>query len=60
MACGGSEWRQLARAVFVLDRTAHIVYAEDIADQLREPDSAAAMQAVELATVAGGFGGRDP
>ena len=54
------EWRQLARTVFVLDRTAHIVYAEDIANQLREPDSAAARQAVELATVAGGFGGRNP
>jgi peroxiredoxin len=52
MACGGSEWRQLARTVFVLDRTAHIVYAEYIADQLREPDYAAAMQALELATVA--------
>ena len=54
------EWRQLARTVFVLDRTAHIVYAQYIADQLREPGSAAVMQAVELATVAGEFGGRDP
>ena len=45
------EWRQLARTVFVLDRTAHIVYAEYIADQLQEPDYAAAIQAVELAIV---------
>src|SRR5260370_16228070 len=44
------EWRLLQSAVFVLDRNAHIVYAEYIADQLREPDYAAAMQAVELAT----------
>ncbi len=44
------EWRQLAQAVFVLDRNAHIVYAEYVADQLREPDYAAAMQAVQRAT----------
>jgi thiol peroxidase len=43
------EWRLLQRAIFVLDRNAHIVYAEYVADQLREPDYAAAMQAVELA-----------
>ena len=43
------EWRLLQQAVFVLDRTTHIVYAEYVADQLREPDYAAAMQAVELA-----------
>lgn len=43
------EWRLLQRAVFVLARNAHILYAECVADQLREPDYAAAMQAVELA-----------
>jgi thiol peroxidase len=46
------EWRQLAQAVFVLDRNDRIVYAEYVADQLREPDYAAAMQAVQQATVA--------
>jgi hypothetical protein len=41
----------LQSAVFVLDCNAHIVYAEYIADQLREPDYAAAMQAVQRAAV---------
>lgn len=45
------EWCLLQSAVFVLDRNDRIVYAEYIADQLREPDYAAAIQAVELATV---------
>ena len=45
------EWRLLQRAVFVIDRNDRIVYAEYVADQLREPDYAAAMQAVELAAV---------
>ena len=45
------EWRLLQRAVLVIDRKAHIVYAEYVADQLREPDYAAAMQAVQRATV---------
>jgi len=45
------EWRLLQRAVFVIDHSDRIVYAEYVADQLREPDYAAAMQAVELATV---------
>jgi thiol peroxidase len=45
------EWRQLAQAVFVLDRNDRIVYAEYVADQLREPDYAAAIQAVQRATV---------
>jgi thiol peroxidase len=40
------EWRQLARAVFVLDRNNCIVYAEYVADQLGEPDYVAALQAV--------------
>jgi len=43
------EWRLLQRAVFVIDRTDHIVYAEYVADQLREPDYAAALQAVRQA-----------
>ena len=45
------EWRLLQRAVFVIDRNAYIVYAEYVADQLREPDYAAAIQAVQQATV---------
>jgi thioredoxin-dependent peroxiredoxin len=45
------EWRQLAQAVFVLDRNDRIVYAEYVADQLREPDYAAAIQAVQRATL---------
>ncbi len=44
------EWRQLAKAVFVLDRNNRIVYAEYIADQLREPDYAAPIRAVQRAT----------
>ena len=40
------EWRLLQRAVFVLDRNDAIVYAEYVADQLCEPDYAAALQAV--------------
>ena len=43
------EWRLLQRAVFVIDRNDRIVYTEYIADQLREPDYAGAMQAVEQA-----------
>ena len=46
------EWRQLAQAVFVLDRNDRIVYAEYVADQLCEPDYAAALQAVQQAAVA--------
>jgi thioredoxin-dependent peroxiredoxin len=45
------EWRQLAQAVFVLDRNDRIVYTEYVADQLREPDYAAAIQAVQRSTV---------
>jgi thioredoxin-dependent peroxiredoxin len=44
------EWQQLAQAVFVLDRNDRIVYAEYVADQLREPNYVAAIQAVKLAT----------
>ncbi len=43
------EWRLLQRAVFVLDRNDYIVYAEYVADQLREPNYAAALQAVQQA-----------
>ena len=45
------QWRLLQRAVFVLDRADRIVYAEYIADQLCEPDYAAALQAVQQAAV---------
>jgi len=45
------EWHLLQRSVFVLDRADRLVYAEYVADQLREPDYAAAMQAVQQATV---------
>jgi thioredoxin-dependent peroxiredoxin len=43
------EWRLLQRAVFVLDRHDRIVYAEYVADQVREPDYTAALQAVQQA-----------
>jgi thioredoxin-dependent peroxiredoxin len=45
------EWRLLQCAIFVLNRNDHIVYVEYVADQLREPDYAAAMQAVQRAKV---------
>lgn len=41
------EWRLLQRAVFVIDRDNRIVYAEYVADQLSEPDYAAAIEAVK-------------
>jgi thiol peroxidase len=43
------EWRLLQRAVFVIDRDDRIVYAEYVADQMREPDYAAAIAAVREA-----------
>ncbi len=46
-----AEWRQLARAVFVIDRRDCIVYAEYIADQQREPEYDAAMEAVHQAAM---------
>jgi thiol peroxidase len=46
------EWRLFQRAVFVLDRADHIAYAEYLTDQLREPDYAAALQAVQQAALA--------
>ncbi len=47
-----NEGRQLAQAVFVLDRADRIAYAEYLTDQLREPDYAAPLQAVLQAAVA--------
>ena len=45
------EWRLLQRAVFVIDGTGHIVYAEYVADQMREPDYKKPVQVVrQLAT----------
>ena len=39
------EWCLLQRAVFVIDRDDHIVYAEYVADQMGEPDYGAAIEA---------------
>jgi thiol peroxidase len=46
------EWRLFQRAIFVLDRADHIAYAQYVTDQLREPDYAAALQAVLQAALA--------
>jgi thioredoxin-dependent peroxiredoxin len=43
------EWRLLQRAIFVIDRQGRITYAEYVADQMREPDYAAAIAAVRQA-----------
>ncbi len=40
------EWRLLQRAVFVVDRQDRVVHAEYVADQMKEPDYAAALEAV--------------
>jgi thioredoxin-dependent peroxiredoxin len=45
------QWRQLQRSVFVIDQNDRIVYTEYVADQLREPDYLAALQAVLQAAV---------
>ncbi len=45
------EWRLLQRAVFVIGRDDRIVYAEYVADQMREPDYAAAMEAARQAAM---------
>lgn len=37
------EWRLLQRAVFVIDRDDRLVHVEYVADQMREPDYAAAI-----------------
>ena len=46
------EWRLLQRAVFVIDPTDRIAYAEYVADQMREPDYARALAAVREAAAA--------
>ena len=43
------EWRLLQRAVFVIDRADRLVYAEYVADQMREPDYDAAVAAIRAA-----------
>ena len=43
------EWRLLQRAVFVIDRHDRVVYAEYVADQMREPDYEAALAAARAA-----------
>ena len=43
------EWRMLQRAVFVIDGADRIVYAEYVADQMREPDYDAAVRAISTA-----------
>lgn len=43
------EWGLLQRAVFVIDCNDRIVYADYVADQMREPDYEAAMEAVHQA-----------
>ena len=44
-----TEWRLLQRAVFVLDGAGRVAYAEYVADQMREPDYAAAVAAAKEA-----------
>ncbi len=41
------EWRLLQRAVFVIDGDGRLVYTEYVADQMREPDYDAALQAAQ-------------
>src|SRR5690349_5226584 len=43
------EWRLLQRAVFVIDGNDRIVHAEYVADQMREPDYNAAVEAARRA-----------
>lgn len=50
------EWRLLQRAVFVIDRNDRIVYADYVADQMQEPNYAAAIQAARDASSADGPG----
>jgi thiol peroxidase len=45
------EWRLLQRVVFVIDRNDRIVYVEYLADQMREPDYRAAIEAVHRAAL---------
>jgi len=46
------EWRLLQRAVFVIDRQGRVAHAEYVADQMREPDYDAAMEAARRAATA--------
>ncbi len=48
------QWRLLQQAVFVIDWNDRIVYAEYVADQMGEPDYAAAMEAVHQAGLKSG------
>ena len=43
------EWRLLQRAVFVIDRSGRIVYAEYVPDQMAEPNYDAAVNAARIA-----------
>jgi thioredoxin-dependent peroxiredoxin len=43
------EWRLLQRAVFVIDRSDKIVYADYVNDQMQEPDYTAAIEAARAA-----------
>jgi len=43
------EWRLLQRAVFVIDQHDRVIYAEYVADQMREPDYPAALEATRQA-----------
>jgi len=43
------EWRLLQRAVFVIDQHDRVVYAEYVADQMREPNYPAALEATRQA-----------
>ena len=40
----------MSRATFVIDQTDHTTYNEYAADQLREPDEVAALQAIQQAS----------
>ncbi len=50
------EWQQLARAIFVIDHADCIVYVEYLADQRREPEYDAALEAVQQAARQGQSG----
>ncbi len=43
------EWRLLQRSVFALDGTGRLIHVEYVADQMREPDYGAAVDAVTAA-----------
>jgi thioredoxin-dependent peroxiredoxin len=54
-----NEWRLLQRSVFVINCHDRIIYVEYVADQLREPDYTAAMQAVQQAVGTRGIGSNE-